>query len=69
MKDYINVFHGIISEIHFWDDMKFDKKIECLSTFLQNFQNTEYLVDYFDNFSTDLKKNNLNSYLKSVNNR
>ena len=68
MKDYINVFHGIISEIHFWDDMKFDKKIECLSTFLQNFQNTEYLVDYFDNFSTDLKKNNLNSYLKSVNN-
>ena len=68
MKDYINVFHGIISEIHFWDDMKFDKKIECLSTFLQNFENTEYLVDYFDNFSADLKKNNLNSYLKSVNN-
>ncbi len=69
MKDYINVFHGIISEIHFWDDMKFDKKLECLSTFLQNFQNNEYLVDYFDNFSADLKKNNLNSYLKSVNNR
>ena len=68
MKDYINVFHGIISEIHFWDDMKFDKKIECLSTFLQNFENTEYLVDYFDNFSADLKKDNLNSYLKSVNN-
>ena len=69
MKDYINVFHGIISEIHFWDDMKFDKKLECLSIFLQNFKNTEYLVDYFDNFSADLKKNNLNSYLKSVNNR
>ena len=34
----------------------------------QNFENTEYLVDYFDNFSADLKKNNLNSYLKSVNN-
>ena len=51
------------------DQMKFDKKIECLSTFLQNFENTEYLVDYFDNFSADLKKNNLNSYLKSVNNQ
>ena len=69
MKDYINVFHGIISEIHFWDDMIFDKKRECLSSFLQNFQNTEYLVDYFDNFIADLKKNNLNSYLKSVNNQ
>tara|TARA_B100001057_G_scaffold478301_1_gene548557 strand:- start:624 stop:1094 length:471 start_codon:yes stop_codon:yes gene_type:complete len=68
MKDYINVFHGIISEIHFWDDMKLDKKKDCLLTFLQNFQNTEYLVDYFDKFNANLKKNNLNSYLKSVNN-
>ncbi len=66
MKNYINVFHGIISEIHFWDDMHFDKKRECLSNFLENFINNEYLVDYFDKFITDLKKNNLNSYLKSV---
>ena len=67
MKDYINVFHGIISEIHFWDNMIFDKKRDCLLKFLQNFNKTEYLVDYFDNFSADLKKYNLNSYLKSVN--
>ncbi len=67
MKDYINVFHGIISEIHFWDDMEFEKKRECILKFLENFTNTEYLIDYFDNFSVDLKKNNLNSYLKSVN--
>ncbi len=26
MKVYINVFHGIISEIHFWDKMIFQKK-------------------------------------------
>ena len=68
MKDYINVFHGIISEIHFWDEMNFDKKRDLLSKFLGNFKNTEYLVDYFNNFIDDLKKNNLNSYLKSVNN-
>ena len=67
MKDYINLFHGIISEIHFWNNMNFDKKRLCLSNFLQNFKNTEFLVDYFDDFSTDLKKYNLNSYLKSVN--
>ena len=67
MKDYINLFHGIISEIHFWNNMNFDKKRLCLSNFLQNFKNTEFLVDYFDNFSLDLKKYNLNSYLKSVN--
>ena len=66
MKDYINVFHGIISEIHFWNDLKFENKKEKLSKFLHNFENIEYLVDYFNNFSNDLKKNNLNSYLKSV---
>ena len=67
MKDYINLFHGIISEIHFWDDIKFDKKEQCLSKFLQNFKNTDYLVKYFNVFSSELKKYNLNSYLKSVN--
>ncbi len=67
MKDYINLFHGIISEIHFWDNMKFDKKVVCLSKFLQNFKNTDYLVEYFNVFSEELKKYNLNSYLKSVN--
>ena len=29
MKDYINTFHSIISEIHFWDDSsKVEKKIK-----------------------------------------
>ena len=69
MKDYINLFHSIISEIHFWDEMNFDKKTDCLSNFLQNFKNNEFLVGYFNEFRSDLKKYNLNSYLKSVNNQ
>ena len=51
MKDYINLFHGIISEIHFWNELEFIKKKEMLSKFLQNFDNIEYLVDYFNTFS------------------
>jgi|TARA_B100001093_G_C26163564_1_gene732610 cytochrome b pre-mRNA-processing protein 3 len=66
MKDYINLFHGIISEIHFWDELELLKRKEKLSKFLQNFENIDYLVDYFDTFRQHLKKNNLNSYLKSV---
>ena len=69
MKDYINVFHGIISEIHFWDKLGTDKKKEVLSKFLQNFDNIGYLIDYFEEFNEDLSKINLNSYLKSVNTR
>ena len=67
MKDYINLLHSMVSELHFWDDIKFDKKELCLSKFLQNFKNTDYLVEYFNDFSSELKKYNLNSYLKSVN--
>ena len=66
MKDYINVFHGIISEIHFWNELESTIKKQKLSKFLNNFENIDYLVDYFDSFSKDISKYNLNSYLKSV---
>ena len=68
MKDYINVFHAIISEIHFWDKLEYKDKQEKLSIFLPNFTNIKYLVDYFGEFSENLSKNNLNSYIKSVSN-
>ena len=68
MKDYINVFHAIVSEVHFWNDLgKIDKE-KKLSLFLDNFNNINYLVEYFEVFRDNLSKNTLNSYLKSVNN-
>jgi cytochrome b pre-mRNA-processing protein 3 len=67
MKDYLNLFHTIISEVHFWDKIDLSKKKVSLSKFLQNFNNIEFLIDYFDDFSSNLKKYDLNSYLKSVN--
>ena len=68
MKDYINVFHAIVSEVHFWNDLgKIDKE-KKLSLFLDNFNNINYLVEYFEVFRDNLSKNTLNSYLKSVSN-
>ena len=66
MKDYINVFHAIVSDIHFWDSLEDAKKIDIISKFLENFKNIEELVDYFNNYHLNLSKNTLNSYLKSV---
>ena len=68
IKDYINVFHAIVSEIHFWNELKFDERKKKLSIFLTNFNNINFLTEYFDNFREKLSKNNLNSYLKSVSN-
>ena len=66
MKDYINVFHAIISDIHFWNDKDINQKKEIISKFLENFTNISELVDYFDDYLVNLSKKTLNSYLKSV---
>ena len=66
MKDYINTFHAIISEIHFWDQARNKEKEKKISSFLSNFDYIDYLIDYFDNYRDFLSKNTLKSYLKSV---
>ena len=68
MKDYINLFHSMVSEIHFWDDLTKSDKLKKISTFLSDFQNNEELLEYFDLFNSNLSKKTLNSYLKSVSN-
>ena len=68
MKDYINLFHSMVSEIHFWDDLSKSDKLKKISIFLSDFQNNEELLEYFDLFNSNLSKKTLNSYLKSVSN-
>jgi len=69
MKDYINLFHSMVSEIHFWNNLSRTQKIEKLSIFLSEFNNIEDLLDYFELFIDNLSKKTLNSYLKSVSNQ
>ena len=66
MKDYINLFHSIISEIHFWNDIGKEEKKNKFRLFLENNMEIDHLIDYFDDFEVKLSKKNLISYLKSV---
>jgi len=68
MKDYINLFHSMVSEIHFWEDLSKSDKLKKISGFLSDFGNIEYLLDYFEKYNDDLSKKTLNSFLKSVSN-
>ena len=68
MKDYINLFHSMVSEIHFWDKLTKPEKIKKFSLFLSDFQNIDDLLNYFEEFNSNLSKKTLNSYLKSVSN-
>ena len=66
MKDYINLFHSILSDIHFWENYSKIEKKNKLSSFLGNLEKNDYLIDYFDDFYNNLTKKNLNYFLKSV---
>ena len=68
MKDYINLFHSMVSEIHFWNDLSRAQRIEKFSVFLTDFNEIGHLLDYFEQFNDNLSKKTLNSYLKSVSN-
>ena len=68
MKDYINLFHSMVSEVHFWDNLSKSEKLKKITIFLADFHNNEELLEYFENFNFNLSKKTLNSYLKSVSN-
>ena len=68
MKDYINLFHAMISEIHFWENLSRAERINKLSLFLTEYEKIDELVTYFENFNDDLSKKSLNLFIKSVSN-
>ena len=66
MKDYLNLFYGMIDKIHGWDNLITKSRITLLENFLDNAINTEYLVNYFEKYRLNLINNTLNSHLKGV---
>ena len=45
MKDYLNLFYGMIDKIHDWDTLTSETKKSLLEKFLDNAVNTEFLVE------------------------
>jgi cytochrome b pre-mRNA-processing protein 3 len=66
MKDYINLFHGMLSDIHFWNSLNVTKKIDLLKKYLSDYDDLKIIVVYFDDFNVNLSKKSLNLFLKSV---
>lgn len=69
MKDYLNLFHDILDKIHFWENLKNEQKNDLINNYVLNSVNPSLLTNYFENYLQKLKKNTLNSYIKSVINR
>ena len=66
MKDYLNLFYGIIDKIHDWDHLTSESRVILLENFFYNAINTDYLADYFEKYRLNLINNTLNSHIKGV---
>jgi len=66
MKDYLNLFYGMIDKIHDWENLTVESKATLLEIFLDNAKNTDYLALYFEKYRLILINNTLNSYIKGV---
>ena len=57
MKDYLNLFYGMIDKIHGWEDLSKESKKQVLLIFLNNNADMSYLVDYFEKYRLNLSNN------------
>jgi len=69
MKNYLNLFYGIIDEIDGWENNTELEKRNILAEFLYKDADLSYLVEYFNNYRSKLLNNSLNFYIKGVNNQ
>ena len=66
MKDYLNLFHKIISDVDTWDEMDIKKKSIFFENIIGKDANQTFFIDYFDKYEIFLKKNTLNSFTKDI---
>ncbi len=66
MKEYINLFHLIISKTDVWENLENDKKTIFLSNYLNLGSELDYLIKYFDKYMLYVSNNALNFSSKDV---
>tara|TARA_Y100000816_G_scaffold278971_1_gene250724 strand:+ start:322 stop:819 length:498 start_codon:yes stop_codon:yes gene_type:complete len=66
MKTYINMLYSIIEKIHDWENYDKNDKLKIFNLYIENKDNNQKIVDYFEKYYDYLTKISLNSFIKSV---
>ena len=66
MKTYINMLYSIIEKINNWENYDKDDKLKIFNLYIENKDNNQKIVDYFEKYYIYLTKISLNSFIKSV---
>ena len=66
MKEFVNMFYFILTNIKMWNHLDNDKKRDVLLKNLNFDLNSDFFVIYFDKYINYLKKNSFNYFTKDV---
>ncbi len=66
MKEYVNLLFAVIEKINGWDLKDNQKKKEIFKYFIEDIENDEYFIDYFDKYCDFLTKNSFNNLTKDI---
>ena len=66
MKDYVNLFFSILDKIEQWDGQNTTKKNETIGSLMNIKDDSDFIVNYFDNFYVFLSKNSLKIFTKDI---
>ena len=66
MKTYINMLYSIIEKINNWENYDKNDKLKIFNLYIENKDNNQKIVDYFEKYYVYLTKISLNLFIKSV---
>ena len=66
MKDYLNLFYGMIDQINDWDNHPIESRRLIMLKFVDKSVDEVFLCEYFDKYQANLINNTLNSFIKGV---
>ena len=66
MKTYINMLYSIIEKINNWENYDKNDKLKIFNLYIENKDNNQKIVDYFEKYYIYLTKISLNLFIKSV---
>ena len=66
MKNYVSIFHSIITKVDYWESLKNEEKTNFFSTFFEHSIESSYFVEYFEKYRNFLTNNTLNHFTKGV---
>ena len=66
MKDYVNLLFSIIDKVDSWESQNDDEKIVILKLYINNDENYEFYLNYFEKYRLFLSKNTFNNLSKDI---